>query len=103
MANTPRTFTTEFKQQAVQLATQPGTNASQVARDLGLHPNLLHRWIRQAQSGAAQGRPVFSGRGQPALNEHEQRIKELEREVAVLRQEREILKAAARFFAKESR
>ena len=48
-------------------------------------------------------RPAFTGRGLSALTEQEKRIKELEREVYVLRQEREILKAATKFFAQETK
>lgn len=103
MTKKARQYTSEFKTQAVQLATQPDTSISQVARDLGINDQTLGTWVRNARQAAALDRPAFPGRGVPALSEHEKRIKELERENAVLRQEREILKAAAKFFAKETR
>ena len=56
-----------------------------------------------AKQAELHGRPAFTGRGVVALSESEKRIKELEREVVILRQEREILKAAAKYFAKESK
>ena len=96
-----RVFTPEFKTQAVQLAMQPETSVSQVARDLGISDQTLGTWVRNARQAIALDRPAFPGRGVPALSEQEKRIKELERENAILRQEREILKAAAKFFVRE--
>ena len=101
MKKKARTYTTEFKTQAIQLVNEPDANISQVARDLGITTQTLGTWVRNARKATALDRPVFTGRGIPALNEHEKRIKELERENAILRQEREILKAATKFFAKE--
>ena len=63
---------------------------SQAARDLGVSPAGLHRWVNQAKQNDALGRPDFTGRGVAALSDSEKRIKELEREVYILRQEREI-------------
>ena len=111
-----KTYTVEFKLQAVNLAQQDDMTISQAARDLGISPSGLTKWVNQANSHQTLGRPAFPGRGIAALSESEQRIKDLERENAVLRQEREVvlpvehvphgrgrLKAAAKFFAKESR
>ena len=98
-----KTYSIEFKLQAVNLAQQPDMTICQAARDLGVSPSGLTKWVNQANSHQALGRPAFTGRGVAALSESEQRIKDLERENAVLRQEREILKAAAKYFAKESR
>jgi transposase len=95
-----RTYTKEFKIQAVQLATQSDMSVNQAALDLGIPNQTLNTWVRQAER---IDRPAFTGRGVPALTEQEKRIKELERENAVLRQEREILKAAAKFFIKEAK
>lgn len=101
MRKTPTKYSTDFKLQAVQLATQPGMTATKVAEDLGISVQILCRWIRKHKEAQEQGRPVFTGRGVPALTEQEKRIRELEKEVETLRIEREILKAAAKFFAKE--
>jgi transposase len=98
-----RTYTPEFKTQAVQLATQPGNTISQIARDLGIGNQMLGRWIKQTKTATITQRPVFTGRGHPALSEQERRIKELEHELALVKQEREILKAATKYFAKETR
>lgn len=95
-----RSYTTDFKVQAVQLATQPNMTVNQTALDLGIPNQTLKTWIRQAKR---TNRPAFTGRGIAALSEQEKRIKDLERENAVLRQEREILKAAAKFFIKDAK
>jgi transposase len=98
-----KTYTVEFKQQAIALAQQDGMTISQAARDLGVSQAGLNRWVNHAKQAALNGRPAFTGRGVIALSESEKRIKELERENFILRQEREILKAAAKYFAKESK
>ena len=90
-----RVYTKEFKIQAVSLATQPDMSINQAALDLGIPSQTLNTWVRHSKR---TDRPAFIGRGVQALSEHEKRIKDLERENAVLRQEREILKAAAKFF-----
>ena len=83
-----RIYTKEFKTQAVQLATQPGMSVNQAAQDLGIPTQTLNTWVRHSKR---TDRPAFTGRGVPALTEQEKRIKDLERENAVLRQEREIV------------
>jgi transposase len=103
MSTKPREFTPEFKQQAVNLVLNDKVPAGQVARDLDIGIQNLKRWIGIYQQGILEKRPAFTGRGIAALTEQEKRIQELEREVYILRQEREILKAATKFFAKETR
>jgi transposase len=103
MSKQIKTYTLEFKQQAIALAQQDGMTISQAARDLGVSQAGLNRWVNLAKQAELHGRPAFTGRGVVALSESEKRIKELERENLILRQEREILKAAAKYFAKESR
>ena len=90
-----RVYTKEFKIQAVELAAQPDMSINQAALDLGIPSQTLNTWVRHSKR---TDRPAFTGRGVQALTEQEKRIKDLERENAVLRQEREILKAAAKFF-----
>ena len=58
------------------------------AQDLGIPTQTLNTWVRHSKR---TDRPAFTGRGVPALTEQEKRIKDLERENAVLRQEREIV------------
>jgi transposase-like protein len=91
-----RVHTREFKADAVALVRTGGRRAAQVARDLGLASSLVHTWVRQAE--------VDAGRGpEGALTTAEkEELSHLRREVKVLRMEREILKRAATFFAKES-
>jgi transposase len=89
-----RQFTAEQKSEAVKLVEQVG-NLSQVARDLDLHPNVLRNWVRQAE--------IDAGRGpKDALTTEEKRlVQKLMRENKRLRMERDFLKKAAAFFARE--
>ena len=93
---TRRTHTREFKTDTVALVRTGGRRVAQVARDLGLADSLVRSWVRQADVDAGQG-PV----GALTTAEKEE-LSQLRREVKVLRMEREILKRAATFFAKES-
>ena len=91
-----RSFTAEFKAEAVRLVLGEGQRVAQVARDLDLTPSCLRAWVVQAQ--------VDQGRGPAgALTSAEQEeLQRLRRENRVLKMEREILKKAAAFFAKEN-
>ena len=91
-----RVHTREFKAETVQLVRAGGRSLVQVARDLGLADSLLRVWVRQAEVDAGRG-PL----GALTTAEKEE-LSHLRREVKVLRMEREILKRAATFFAKES-
>jgi transposase len=91
-----RTFTPEFKAEAVRLVVEEGKTASQVARDLDLTHSCLCGWIRQAKTDAGKGPP-----GALTTAERE-RLRALEKEVRVLRMERDILSKATAFFAKGS-
>jgi transposase len=73
-----------------------GTEREELARDLGLADSLVRAWVRQADVDAGKGAP-----GALTTAEKEE-LSQLRREVKVLRMEREILKRAATFFAKES-
>lgn len=96
-------FTAEFKQEAVRLVRTTGKSCAQIARDLGVPPHYVVRWKQQQDTQTASGRPAFTGRGIPipALSPQEARLKELERELEIARQERDILKKALAFFAKQ--
>ncbi len=102
MAGKRRQFTAEFKVEAVRMAADSGKPISQVARELGIRADMLRTWKRQAESraGLAPG-DVFPGNGK--LTSQEEEIRQLRREVERLKQEREILKKAAAFFAREVR
>ena len=96
MSGSRRTFTAEFKQEAVQLVARQGLSVSEAAGRLGIHPNLVRKW-KQAQE---QGLVAASSRQPSALEAENARLRaENER----LRMEREILKKATAFFVKESR
>ena len=77
-------------------------SCAEIARNLGIPPYLVVRWKQQHEQKRAAGRPQFTGRGVAALNEQEARVKKLERELEITRQERDILKKAVAFFAKEN-
>ena len=66
-----KTYSIEFKLQAVNLAQQDDMTISQAARDLGVSPSGLTKWVHQAASHQAVGRPVFTGRGIAVLSESE--------------------------------
>ena len=91
-----REYTKEFKADAVRLVKKGGKSAFQVAKDLDLTPSALRYWIKQSE--------IDSGKGpEGALStEEKEELRRLRREVKHLTMEREILKKATAFFAKES-
>lgn len=89
-------FSQEFKHEAVQVARSSQQSMSQVARDLGISPNLLTRWCRESKGGGAK---VFPGNGKP----RDEEIANLKRELAQIRKERDFLQEAAAFFARVSK
>ena len=92
-----RTFTAEFKAEAIRLVTEQGHSYAEAARQLGISENSLRRW---KQALDARGQDAFPGRGRRSAQEEE--IARLLAENRRLRQEREILKKATAFFAGES-
>jgi transposase len=95
MAVKRRAYSAEFKRHAVQLVISGKKSRSQIARELGVRHDLLYRWQKEL---APQ---TITGSEPENASAADVRIHELEREVATLREEREILKKAAAFFAKE--
>lgn len=91
-----RKYSREFKVEAVRLFEESDESASEVGRQLGISRNLIYRWRRQL---LAEGKEAFPGAGQLPANEAE--LQRLRRENERLRQERDILKKAVTFFAKE--
>ena len=87
-----RSFTEEFKKEAVRLARERG-NLSAVARDLGINDSVLQRWKKRLETAPLNEKP-FPGRGNPADPEMDR----LQRENARLKQENEILKKAVGIF-----
>lgn len=93
-----RTFTREFKLEAVKLVTDRGMSKSQAARDLGIHLNVLRKWIADHERDAQQ---AFPGRGKQRAEDAE--LTHMRRELADVKAERDILKKAIAYFAKERR
>ncbi len=95
MTREQRTFTTEFKLEAVRLAQTSGKRVSQVARDLGIADSTLFHWCKQL---AEKGAEAFPGSGhQTALEEENRRLK---RELDQVRQERDILTKTVAIFTR---
>lgn len=92
-----RKFTDDFKRDTVRLLREGGKSVAEVARDLDLTESAVRMWLKQAE--------INDGRGVPgALTTPErEELQKLRRENKQLQMEREILKKAAAFFAKESR
>ena len=94
---TRRQFSREFKLEAVKLVAERGVSISQAARDLGLGETVLRRWVREQTTDPQQ---AFPGNG--VMKPEQAEIERLRKEVSKLKMERDILKKAAAFFAKES-
>ncbi len=84
----------EFKKRAVQLVVTEGLSKQQVARDLGCSYESLRNWVKQHEIDAGQ-------RAGPSSEDLEE-LRKLRRENKILREEREILRKAAAFFARET-
>ncbi len=91
-----RRFTAEFKREAVELASQPGQTITSVARDLGIGSNVLGRWKRELEKHGSQ---AFGGQGIA----RDQELMKLRRELAQVKKERDFLKSAAAYFAKDAK
>lgn len=92
-----RKFSREFKVEAVKLVRDRGVSAAQAARDLDVHENVLRKWVKEL---AAAPTDAFPGHGQ--MKPEQLEIERLRREVTKLKAERDILKKAAAFFAREA-
>ena len=87
----------EFKEEAVRLSNVGDKSIADVARQLGISSKTLWQWVHQAEVDAGKGAP------EELTTTEKQELGRLRREVAQLREEREILKKATAFFAKESK
>lgn len=92
-----RRFAREFKLEAVKLVRDRGVSVAQAARDLGVHENMLRKWVKEF---ASDPQHAFPGEGQ--MKPEQLEIERLRREVTKLKAERDILKKAAAYFAKDS-
>ena len=91
-----RSFSREFKLEAVKLVKERGVSVMQAAKDLGLSPSVLGRWVREASVDPKQ---AFPGRGQMKPDDAE--VARLKRELAKTKAERDILKKTIGFFVKD--
>lgn len=93
---TRRKFTDEFKREAVKLATQPGVTVSTVARELGVERSVLRAWVKKTEEGRYEPTP-----GRPLRSDSQVENEQLRRELARVKMERDILKKALGYFAKD--
>lgn len=90
-----RKYSAEFKREAIALTRQPGVSCRQIALEVGINPNLLSRWKREAENVSGK---AFVGSGTP----RDEEVVRLKRELARVTKERDFLREAATFFAKGS-
>jgi transposase len=90
-----RSFSEQFKAEVVELVRQPGNTVGSVSRELELTETAVREWVRRAD--------VDSGRRDGLTTAEHEELTRLRKEVRVLREERDILKRATAFFARETR
>jgi transposase len=98
MTKARKQYSREFKQEAVRLLETSGKSTSELERDLDIGRGNLWRWKREF---AENGMGAFPGHGR--LTPEQERLRELERENEILRQERDILKKAVAIFSRPSK
>jgi transposase len=84
----------EFRREAVELVRSSGRSVNEIAKDLGVSGQSLSTWVKRAE--------IDAGRAPGVTTEEREELRRLRRENRILREEREILKKAAAFFARES-
>lgn len=97
MGEKNRHFSKEYKRDAVQMVTEKGMPVREVARELDIHPNLLHSWRSQF---LAKGDRAFAGKGLIAPEKAE--IRRLQKELERVKEERDILKKALAFSRRQT-
>ncbi len=91
-----RKYSAEYKREAVAMTNQPGITKSQIGRELGVNPQMITRWERELNES---GSKAFGGQGQ-ARDEEKAALK---RELGRVKKERDFLREAATFFAKDQK
>lgn len=90
-------YSDEYKSEAVRLVRESGKPVTQIARELGVNANVLHRWVREERAADAAG-STRSG-----VKAEQEEVARLRRELARVTAERDFLKRAAAYFAKEQK
>lgn len=93
-----RTYSEQFKREAVELSFQENRTAKEVAEELGTSYNNLIRWRNEYKE---KDELAFPGQGNQKLSPEEQKIKELKKELRAAQEERDILKKAVAIFSKK--
>jgi transposase len=93
-----RKFDREFKMEAVRLVTEKGRSVAEVAKNLGFHENLLHKWKRQYLEDTGN---AFPGKGK--LKPDAEELRRLKKKLADVTEERDILKKALAYFAEDQK
>ena len=91
-------YSAEFKVEAVKRVQKTGETVARIAADLGINENTLHGWVKRFRE---KPETPFPGSGK--LSAEDERLRKLERENRELREENEILKKAATYFAKNQK
>jgi transposase len=96
MQKVQKTYTPEFKREAVRLAQTSGKPIAQVARELGISDTSIHQWRKELSEHSSE---AFPGSGHQTAQEEE--VRRLKRELEVVKQERSIVKKAISIFSRE--
>ena len=96
MSEKRKTYDKEFKLSAVKMVVEGGMSVSRVSRDLGVNENSLYKWKRTYQEDQQM---AFPGKGK--MKPEDEDLRKLKRELSIVKMERDILKKAIAFFAKE--
>jgi transposase len=91
-----RKYSQEYKQDVVLLVKESGSPVAEIARSLGINDNALRRWVKEYSE---PGKKVFPGQG----NARDEEVARLNKELTQVKKERDFLKEAAAYFAKESK
>jgi transposase len=89
-----RKYSGEYKREAVAMANQPGVTKAQIGQELGISPNMITRWGRELKES---GPKAFGGQGKV----RDEEMSALKRELGRVKKERDFLREAATFFAKD--